>query len=147
MFVTITGHWDIKLHGPDGTLKDERYGKNVITTNGKEALAAYLASAALSATRNPFFQVAIGTSSNAESASDTALGSESARASGTASYSSGAIYTVVATFAAGVGTGAIVEYGLLNSSTGGTLFSRDVEAVINKGASDTLTVTTEVTLS
>jgi hypothetical protein len=54
---------------------------------------------------------------------------------------------VTATFASGVGTGAIVEYGLFSSSTGGTMFSRDTEAVINKGANDTLVVTTEVTIS
>lgn len=143
----LVGHWDISLYGPDGSLKDYRRGKNVITTNGKELLAAYLASAAVSATRNPFYQIAIGTSTNAESASDTALGAEVARAAGTASYTSGAIYGVVATFAAGVGTGAIVEYGLLNSSSAGTLFSRDVEDVINKGALDILTVSTEVTLA
>lgn len=142
----IVGHWDIKLHGPDGRLKDHRFGKNVITTNGKEFLARYLHSATTSGA-NDLKYIAIGTGSTAESASDTALGTETARAQGTSTYTSGAIYEVVATFAAGTGTGAIVEYGLLSSSTGGTLFSRDTEDVINKGASDTLTVTTKVTFS
>jgi hypothetical protein len=72
---------------------------------------------------------------------------ESARTTGTASYLSGAIYQVTATFAAGVGTGAIVEYGLFNTSTGGTLFNRDTESVVNKGSSDSLVVITQLTLS
>jgi hypothetical protein len=90
--------------------------------------------------------VGIGTDSTAEAASNTALGTEVSRHTGTAGHS-GAVYSVIATFAAGSGTGAIVEYGLFNSNTGGTMFSRDTEAVINKGALDTLTVTTEVTFS
>jgi hypothetical protein len=140
--VTINGYWDIKLYGEDGALKQSLYGKNVITTVGKEALANYLASAAASATRNPFYFIAIGTGGTAETAADTAM------VSGTASFTGGtAIYEVTATFAAGVGTGAIVEYGLFNTSTGGTLFSRDTEAVVNKSASDSLVVITQVTLS
>jgi hypothetical protein len=146
--VTINGYWDIKLYGEDGALKQSLYGKNVITTVGKEALANYLASAAASATRNPFYFIAIGTGGTAETAADTAMAVEAARVSGTASFTGGtAIYEVTATFAAGVGTGAIVEYGLFNTSTGGTLFSRDTEAVVNKSASDSLVVITQVTLS
>lgn len=147
--INITGHWDIKLTGPDGELKQHVKGKNVICTAGKLALANYLASAAASATRYPFYYVAIGTGSTAEAATDTALSVETARAAGTASFTtaSGAIYTVYATFPAGTGTGAIVEYGLFDSSSVGTLFSRDTEAVVNKGASDTLTVFTQVTFS
>lgn len=145
--IKISGHWHMKLFGPDGVLKQEVSGENVITTNGKEMLAAYLASAAASATVNPFKYVAIGTGSTAESASDTALATELTRTTGTASYVSGAIYQVTATFAAGTGTGAITEYGLFNTSTGGTMFNRDVETVINKGASDTLSVSMQVTLS
>ena len=144
----IEGYWDISLYGADGVLKKHIHGKNVITNDGKEALAAYLVSAAASATRNPFYYIAIGTGGTAETAADTALSVEVARTAGTASYTSGAaVYSVYATFAAGTGTGAIVEYGLFNTSTGGTLFSRDTEAVVNKGVSDTLVVITQVTLS
>lgn len=145
--ISITGHWRMQLTGPDGTLKQEVAGKNVITTNGKELLAAYLASAAASATANTFKYVAVGTGTASETAADTALATELSRTTGTASYVSGAIYQVTATFAAGTATGAITEYGLFNSSSAGTMFSRDVETVINKGASDTLTVSTTVTLS
>jgi hypothetical protein len=78
---------------------------------------------------------------------NTGLGVELSRHTGTVSYVSGAIYQVSATFAAGSGTGAIVEYGLYNTNTGGTLFSRNTDNVINKGAADTLTVVYQLTIS
>lgn len=143
----ISGYWRMTLRGPAGELKKHVEGHNVVTDVGKEMLAAYLASAAASATQNTFKFVGIGTDSTSEAASNTALGTEIARHTGTVSYLSGAIYQVTATFAAGSGTGAVVEYGLFNTNTGGTLFARDVESVINKGASDTLTVTAQYTIS
>lgn len=143
----VSGYWRMTLYGPSGELKKHVEGHNVVTDVGKEALAAFLASSAAGALQNTFKYIAIGTDSTSEAASNTALGTEIARHTGTASYVSGAIYQVTATFATGSGTGAIVEYGLLNSNTGGTLFARDVESVINKGANDTLTVTAQYTIS
>ena len=144
--VTIKGKWHVVLRGPDGRIKDERNGENVITTNGLEYLASYLHSAntAGSWTMN---YVAIGTDSTAELNTDTALGTELSRHTGTVTYTSGGIYEVVATFAAGSGTGAIVEYGLFDANTGGTMLNRSTESVINKGASDTLEATTQITFS
>lgn len=145
-YIKIRGFWDAKLTGPDGSLKQHVRGENVITTAGKQYLAAFLNSAATAPATFTMRYIAIGSGQTAEAAGDTALGTELARASGLVSYS-GAVYTVVATFAAGVGTGSIYEYGLLSTSSAGTLFSRDTEALITKGAADTLTVTHEVTLS
>lgn len=142
----LIGHWDLLLTGEDGQVKDRRYGKNVVVENGKEFLASFLNSSATAAATFTMRYVAIGTDSTAEAASNTALGSEVSRHTGTVTYTSGALYEVVATFAAGSGTGAITEYGLFSSNSAGTMFSRDTESVINKGASDTLTVTTKVTV-
>ena len=143
----VTGHWYITNYDENGSIKQQISGKNVITTVGLEFLASFLKSASVAASTFTCQYVAIGTDATAEAAANTSLGIESARVTGTASYASGAIYRVTATFSSGVGTGAIVEYGLFSSSTGGTMFSRDTEAVINKGANDTLVVTTEVTIS
>lgn len=143
----IVGNWYITNYDEHGNVKQQLSGKNVITTVGLEFLASFMYSAALAASTLTCKYVAIGTDATAEAASNTALGTEVARTTGTVSYISNAIYRVTATFTSGVGTGAIVEYGLWSSSTGGTLFSRDTEAVINKGANDTLVVTTEVTVS
>ena len=32
----VEGFWSMYLYGPNGALKDERHGKNVVTTVGKE---------------------------------------------------------------------------------------------------------------
>lgn len=145
--VKLVGRWTYELTGPDGSVKDIRRGTNVVCTNGKEFLASFLYSAAVAAATFTMKYVAIGTDSTGEQAGNTALGTELARHTGTVSYVSNQIFQVKATFAAGSGTGAIVEYGLFSSSTGGTMLARDTEAVINKGASDTLTVTAQFTLS
>jgi len=145
--VEIMGKWYIKNYGPNGVLKEDISGKNVITEGGLSFLASFLNSSVAGAGTWDMDQIAIGTDATAEAASNTALGTELARTTGTASYVSDAVYRVTATFAAGTGTGAIVEYGLFSSSTGGTMFSRDTESVINKAAGDTLVVTTEITFS
>lgn len=143
----MKGEWFSYLYGPDGTLKDKRQGYNVVTTVGKEFLASFLNSAVATASTFTGKYIAIGTGSTAESASDTGMGTEVARHTGTASYLSGQIFQISATFATGSGTGAIVEYGLFSSNTAGTLISRDTESAINKGASDTLTVICQLTVS
>lgn len=143
--VQIKGRWYVTLYGENGIV--EREGDNVITTNALDFLANFLNSAAAAASTFSMRYVAIGSDSTSESAANTTLGVELARTTGTVSYSSSAIYRVTATFPSGTGTGAIVEYGLFSSSTGGTMFNRDVESVINKGANDVLVVTTEVTFS
>jgi hypothetical protein len=142
----LSGKWTMQLHGPDGQLKKQVVGSNVICTNGKEFLASFFYSAAVAASTFTCKYIAIGTDSTAEAAAQTALGTESARHTGTVSYVSNQIYRVTATFGAGTGTGAIVEYGLFSSSSAGTMLARDTEAVINKGAGDTLTVKAEITV-
>lgn len=146
-FVGVRGRWTMELHDEDGNLKQKIEGENVVVDNGVEKLCQFLASAFAAATTNTFGYIAVGTDATGEASTDTGLGTEISRHTGTVSYVSNAIYQVKATFAAGSGTGAIVEYGLYNSNTAGTLFSRDTESVINKGASDTLTVTAQYTFS
>ncbi len=144
----LKGKWFITLYSGD-TIKDYREGDNVITTDGKSFLAQFLNSAATAAATFTMRYIAIGTGTGAELAANTALGTEAARATtGTVAAASGAIYSVTATFASGTGTGAITEFGLFDtaSASAGTMFSRDLEDVINKGANDTLTVTTQITV-
>jgi len=144
----LKGKWFITLYEGD-KIKDQREGLNVITTDGKSFLAQFLNSAATAAATFTMRYIAIGTGVGAELAANTALGTEAARAdTGTVAAVSGAIYQVSATFASGVGTGAITEFGLFDTptATAGTMFSRDLEDVINKGANDTLTVTTQITV-
>jgi len=143
--VRLVGKWHAVLTRA-GEVITEREGYNVITTTGVHALAAYLHSAALSATRNPFYYIAIGSDNTSEVSTDTALGTELSRHTGTVTAFT-AVYQVAATFASGSGTGSIYEYGLFNANAGGQMLSRDTEGLITKGANDTLTVTAQITLS
>ena len=116
---------------------------NLVVTTGK----GYVASRMKDATATAMSHMAIWTSTTAAAASQTALGSESARVALTSTTVSGADVTYVATFAAGTGTAAITEAAILNASSGGTMLCRTVFAVVNKGASDSMTITWVVTAS
>jgi hypothetical protein len=145
--VRLSGEYFVRLYGADGSLKDERQGYNVITTVGKEYLAQFLQSSVAGAASFEMKHLAIGSNSTAEDAANTALGTELARTTATVSYVSGAIYKLTATFATGVGTGDVYEYGIFSSSAAGTMLSRDTESGVAKGANDTLVVIANVTFS
>ena len=91
----------------------------------------------------------LGTGTTAAAAGNTALetaisGSRTALTSTTVTSNAVAY---VASFAAGTGTGAVTEAGILNAGSGGTLLCRTVFSVVNKGASDSMTITWTVTIS
>ena len=116
---------------------------NLVVTTGK----GYVASRMKDASATAMSHMAIGTSSTAAAAGDTALGSESARVALTSTTVSGADVVYVATFGAGVGTATLTEAAILNASSSGTMLCRTVFAVVNKGASDSMTITWTVTAS
>lgn len=117
--------------------------KNLVVTTGK----GYVASRMKDATATAMSHMGVGTGSTAAAAGDTALGSEVDRNALASTTVSGADITYVATFAAGDGTGALTEAGLFNASSSGTMLCRTVFAVVNKGASDSMTITWTVTVS
>lgn len=116
---------------------------NLVVTAGKE----YVASRMKDTSATAMSHMAIGTGSTAAAAGNTALGSESARTGLTSTTVSGADIVYVDTFAAGTGTGAITEAGIFNASSGGDMLCRTVFSVVNKGASDAMTITWTVTVS
>ena len=116
---------------------------NLVVTAGKGFVASRMAGTSA----NVMSHMAIGTGSTAAAAGDTALGNEAARTALTSTNVSGAVVTYVDTFAAGTGTGAITEAAILNASSGGTMLCRTVFSVVNKGASDSMTITWTVTAS
>lgn len=147
MGIKVSGKWWATLYS-GGEIKDQRHGKNVITTVGLQALVDHLASAAAAASGWDFKYIAIGSGNTAEDAAQTALGTETGRATATVSTAT-SIYRLTSTFASGIGTGNVYEYGVFSTITtaAGTMFSRDVEGLITKGANDELVVTTEITVS
>lgn len=143
--LTPKGHVVMELRGPDGVLKDRREFDNVVTTAGKTYLAAWLAAATQSGEFMTY--VGLGTGTTAADAADTTLETPLAtRVDGTLTSATN-VWQNVAVFSAGVDTGAVTEAGLFSASSSGTMFAHQVFAVINKGASDALTVTWQVTLS
>ena len=143
----LRGFWTATVRGEDGQIKQQVAGTNVVTTAGKEFLASFLVSAAAAASTFTCKYIAVGTGSTAETAADVALVAEVARSTGTVSHNGTGIYQVVATFGTNSAVGAIYEYGMFSSSSAGTLLARDTEAVVNVSATDTLTVTAQVTVS
>jgi hypothetical protein len=138
----ITGDVEIKLFDKNGDVKDSRTIKNLVVTAGKVFIAARMVG-----TPTAMSHMAIGTDVTAATLADTALGTEIGRVALSSSTSTGAVVTHSATFGAGVGTGAIVEAGIFNSSSDGTMQCRSVFPVVNKGADDGMSITWTITVS
>ena len=116
---------------------------NLVVTAGK----GYVASRMKDASATAMSHMAIGSGTTNPAAGDTALETELGRVALTSTTVSGAVVTYVATFAAGTGTGAVTEAGILNASSSGTLLCRTEFSVVNKGSSDSMTITWTVTVS
>ena len=144
--IKVTGNVLVQLFDKDGNVKDKREIKNLVVTAGKGFIAASMLK---TTTNSPaaMSHMAIGSNNTAAANADTALGTELGRVSLASATNSGAVTTYTATFPAGTGTGAVVEAGVLNNSTGGTLLCRTVFAVVNKGADDVMSITWAITVS
>ena len=139
----MKGHLQIELNGE--LVRDI---DNLVVTAGK----TFVASSMLKTTSNSpaaMTHMAVGTSTQDPAAGDTALISQvgSRKAFTTAADSTAAVVTYVCAFAAGEGTGALTEAGIFNASSGGTMLCRTEFSVVNKGASDSMTITWTVTVS
>lgn len=143
--LTLKGRLDIVVTAEDGTVKQRESVKNLVVTTGKNFVASRMAGTSSSVMSH----MAIGTGTTAAAAGDTTLGSQSARVALTSTTATDNDVVYVATFAAGTpaSAAAITEAGIFNASTGGTMLCRTVFSEINKGTSDSLTITWTVTAS
>lgn len=139
-----TDNVHIVLRGPDGEVKQEEKCHNLITTAGLAAIIERLDSSAATAAPT---HMAIGTGTTAAVAGNTTLETELDRNALTSNTSSANVLTLVGDWAAGDGTGAITEAGVLNAVSTGTLYARAVFSVVTKGSSDSLSITWTWTLS
>jgi hypothetical protein len=144
--IKATGKLTIVLHDEHGVVKEEHTHDNLVVTTGLAHIASRMAGTA----QGVMSHMEVGTGSTAAAVGQTTLvtggltGGRQALASYTAA---GASVTSSATFSAGQGTGALREAGLFNASSAGTMLCRTVFAVVNKGASDTMSITWTITLS
>ncbi len=138
----VTGNVQIQLFNKDGSVKESREIRNLVVTTGKEFIAARMVG-----TPTEMSHMAIGASSTAAAAGNTALGAELGRVALATDTAVGVVVTYVASFPAGTGTGAVVEAGLFNASSGGTMLCRTVFSVVNKGVDDAMSITWTITVS
>jgi len=142
----ITGAVSLKLLDKAGNVIDERSIPNLVVATGKTFIAASM----LKTTVNSpiaMTHMAVGTTSTAPAAGDVALGGEAGRVALGSATSSSNVVTYTATFPAGTGTGALVEAGIFNAASAGTMLCRTTFSVVNKGAADAMSITWTITVS
>tara|TARA_B100000131_G_scaffold319889_1_gene366698 strand:- start:563 stop:1012 length:450 start_codon:yes stop_codon:yes gene_type:complete len=141
--LSAKGNVQLEVFDKDGNLKESQEIKNVVVTVG----LGYIASRMKDASATAMSHMAVGSGSTAAAAGNTTLETELGRVTLTSTTVSTNTVQYIGDFPAGTGTGAVVEAGVLNASSGGTLLCRTVFSVVNKGASDTLKVTWTITVS
>lgn len=140
--MNATGKVQVVLRDKDGKIKQEFETTNLVVDDGLDHIASRLNS-----TPTAMSHMALGSGSTAAASSDTALGSELARVAFDSDNVTNNAIAYVATFSAGTATGSIEEAGVFNASSAGTMLCRTVFSVVNKAATDTLTVTWTVTIA
>jgi uncharacterized membrane protein len=138
-----TGKLKVEIKDKQGNVKETRELENLVVDTG----LAFIASRMKDATATAMSHMGIGTGTTAAASGNTALGTEAARVALTSTTVTSNAVAYVCSFAAGTGTGAITEAGILNGASGSTLLCRTVFSVVNKGASDSMTITWTVTIS
>lgn len=138
-----TGTLEIVVTDEHGNIKEVRKLKNIVTDLGKAWIAARMSAAG---TPVAMGWMAIGTGTTAAVSTQTTLISEAARSALASTTVSTNTVTYIATFGAGSGTGAVTEAAIFNAVTAGTMLNRTTFSAINKGASDTISITWVITI-
>ena len=143
--VNVLGKLDITLTGPSGEVKDTRQVPNLVVQTGLD----FIASRMKDTTYDVMSHMAVGEDNTSPVLADTTLAAEvsGSRTALTSTNVSTDQITYTTTFGPGVGTGALVEAGVFNAASGGTMLCRTIYDVINKGAADTLTISWTVTIN
>ena len=136
------GNLRAELRDEFGNLRELREIDNVFTDAGDAHVADQMESAP---DESAMSHMGVGTDDTTLTAGDTTLGGETDRnaltsfTQATAANDNKVVY--VGDWAAGEATAALVEAGIFNSSTAGTMLCAQTFSVINKGAADTLQIT------
>jgi len=140
----LRGDVALVLRDKDGNIKEQREEKNLVVSAGLN----FNTSRMKDGTATVMSHMAVGSDSTTPAAGDTDLGSilGSREALDSTTVTDNTI-TYVSSFEAGDGTGSIVEAGIFNASTAGTMLCRVVFGTITKAADDTLQITWTITLT
>jgi hypothetical protein len=144
----MKGHMVAELIGPDGNLKARREVHNTVTVLcHKMAADQLLASPAVA--KPGWMEVGTGTGQDANDSTLATYIAGSRTALDSKTRGNNAIITMVCTFPAGTGTGAITEAGVFNVVTQNTtdLLLYSSFSAVNKAAGDSLVITWTLTLA
>lgn len=132
----------LTLRNKLGEIIDERRVHNTVTTAGKAGIADQILA---SPTLPKMGWMAVGTGTPGA----TLLGTETARVAFTSKTRSTNVVTVQGDYAAGTATGALTEAGTFDVVTANTvnMWMSASFSVINKGASDTLSIVWTLTIN
>ena len=142
--VTLRGNLEIDVYDSSFNLKEKRKIKNLVVAVGKNHIASRLTS-----NSSPVMShMAVGTANVTTSTGQTLLLGENGRVSLSSASATNNTLTYIATFGAGVGTGALHEAAIFNDATAntGTMLCRTNFSTVNKGASDIIIITWNVTV-
>ena len=138
-----TGSVNIVVRSENGKVSQDFTVPNLVVDTG----LAYIASRMKDTTDDAMSHMAVGTGTTPAAAGDTTMETESARVALDSTTPAGGSITFVATYPAGTATAALTEAGIFNDASAGTMLCRTLFSVINKGASDTMTITWTITIS
>jgi len=146
--VLMSGIMTAELFDPSGNLKNRRKVHNTVTVLGHKMAADQLLAAPAVAVPG-WMEVGTGTGQDANDSVLAAYISGSRTALDSKTRGANAIITMICTFAAGVGTGAITEAGVFNVVTQNTtdLILVASFAAVNKAAGDSLVITWTLTFA
>jgi hypothetical protein len=152
--IRVIGTAEIVLTDALGNVKQREEGENMIVTSGLQWIARRCSQDTVTTTNALMNWMELGSSATTVATGDVTLNAYlTSRTSATISLVSTTVVNdtvqYVATFGAAVGTGAVQEAGVFNASGNNvvTMLNRIVFSVINKGASDTLTITWKVKIA
>ena len=137
--IKTIGSLDVVLTDEDGKIKEKFTVPNLVVQTGRN----YIAHRMTGAGNTTMSHMGIGTDNTAAALGDTTLGTETARVSLTSATNDANVVTYVATFNPGTPAtaNAITEAAIFNAASSGEMLCRTVFDVVNKGTSDTLSLT------
>lgn len=140
--IKMTGDLIVRKFDEQLNLLEQIEVNNLVVTTGKEYIAQRIASNDI----DVMSHMAIGSNNTTASLGNTQLIAQLGITPIDSVDVLGTVVTYSATFAPGVGTGNIVEAGIFNSDTSGTMLCRTTFPVIVKEATTTISITWNISV-
>jgi len=141
--IEVTGELYIEVRNEFNEIIDTRYVPNLVVTTGRNWIIGRMTGTPPASMSH----MAIGSNDTAPVVGQTTLLNQLARVALSSTNSTGNTITYTASFNAGVGTGSLVEAGIFNDPTAGTMLARTTFGVLTKAAGDVVTITWTITIN